>query len=69
MDAIRKKMKSLKDETDQLYGLIHEFEDQTKKSNSQADQYDCDIRDYGKKVFALKMNFINQNMIRSMLLK
>ena len=54
MDAIRKKMKSLKDETDQLYGLIHEFEDQAKKSNSQADQYDCDIRDYGKKVFPLK---------------
>ena len=69
MDAIRKKMKSLKDETDQLYGLIQEFEDQTKTSNSQADQYDCDIRDYGKKVFALKLDFIKLFFFRSMLLK
>ena len=50
MDAIRKKMKSLKDETDQLYSIIKKFEDQTKESNAQADQADVDIRDFGKKV-------------------
>ena len=38
MDAIRKKMKSLKDETDQLYAIIQKFEDQTKESNRVADQ-------------------------------
>merc|ERR1711910_244341 len=50
MDAIRKKMKSLKDETDGLYAIIQKFEDQTKEANALADQCDCDIRDYGKKV-------------------
>merc|ERR1711936_497087 len=50
MDAIRKKMKSLKDETDGLYAIIQKFEDQTKEANAVADQCDCDIRDYGKKV-------------------
>ena len=33
MDAIRKKMKSIKDETDQLYGIIHKFEDATNEAN------------------------------------
>ena len=33
MDAIRKKMKSLKDETDQLYSIINKFEEATKESN------------------------------------
>ena len=50
MDSIRKKMKSLKDETDQLYATIQKFEDQTKELNAQAEQYECNIRDYGKKV-------------------
>merc|ERR1711910_254147 len=50
MDAIRKKVKSLKDETDGLYAIIQKFEDQTKEANALADQCDCDIRDYGKKV-------------------
>merc|ERR1711946_63585 len=34
MDAIRKKMKSLKDVTDGLYAIIKKFEDETKESNS-----------------------------------
>ena len=38
MDAIRKKMKSLKDETDQLYAIINKFEDATKEANRVADQ-------------------------------
>ena len=50
MDAIRQKMKSLKDETDQLYSIIKKCEDQTKESNAVADQADVDIRDFGKKV-------------------
>ena len=48
MDAIRKKMKSLKEETDGLYAVINKFEESTKESNRQADQADCDIRDFGK---------------------
>ena len=38
MDAIRKKMQSLKGETDGLYATIQKFEDATKESNRQADQ-------------------------------
>ena len=38
MDAIRKKMQSLKGETDGLYAIIQGFEDSTKESNRLADQ-------------------------------
>ena len=38
MDAIRKKMKSLKDETDQLYAIIKKFEDATSDAKRDADQ-------------------------------
>ena len=38
MDAIRKKMQSLKGETDGLYATIQKFEDATKESNRQAEQ-------------------------------
>ena len=38
MDAIRKKMQSLKGETDSLYATIQKFEDATKESNRLADQ-------------------------------
>ena len=57
MDAIRKKMKALKDETDGLYAVIKKFEDQTKESNALADQADVDIRDYGKKVHGFEIEF------------
>merc|ERR1712170_312460 len=57
MDAIRKKMKSLKDETDQLYAIIKKFEDETKESNSVLEQADCDIRDFGKKVHGFEIEF------------
>merc|ERR1712133_199075 len=57
MDAIRKKMKSLKDETDQLYAIIQKFEDATKEANRVADQADCDISDYGKKVHGFEIEF------------
>jgi len=57
MDAIRKKMKSLKDETDQLYAIIQKFEDETKEANSVLEQAECDIRDYGKKVHGFEIEF------------
>ena len=38
MDAIRKKMKSIKDETDQLYGIIHKFENATNEANRIANE-------------------------------
>merc|ERR1712198_254081 len=56
MDAIRKKMQSLKSETDSLYSIIHNFEEETKESNRRSDQV-CDIRDYGKKVHGLEIEF------------
>merc|ERR1712227_423365 len=57
MDAIRKKMQSLKSETDSLYAIINNFEEETKESNRRSDQADCDIRDYGKKVHGLEIEF------------
>ena len=57
MDAIRKKMKSLKDETDGLFAIINRYEEATKESNRIADQADCDIRDFGKKVHSLEIDF------------
>merc|ERR1712018_765051 len=57
MDAIRKKMKSLKYETDGLYAIIKKFEDETKESNSILEQAECDIRDYGKKVHGFEIDF------------
>ena len=34
----RKKMKSIKDETDQLYGIIHKFENATNEANRIANE-------------------------------
>jgi predicted RNase H-like nuclease (RuvC/YqgF family) len=45
MDAIRKKMQSLKAETEQLYSTIRRYEDATKEYSARADQvltiYSC----------------------------
>merc|ERR1712198_649551 len=60
-DAIRKKMQSLKSETEQLYATIKRYEDMTKTSTAAADQADCDIRDYGKKVQGLEIGFDETN--------
>merc|ERR1711922_118248 len=51
------KMQSLKSETDSLYSIIHNFEEDAKESNRRSDQADCDIRDYGKKVHGLEIEF------------
>eukprot|EP00092_Neocalanus_flemingeri_P105063 GFUD01134624.1.p1 GENE.GFUD01134624.1~~GFUD01134624.1.p1 ORF type:complete len:286 (-),score=119.47 GFUD01134624.1:117-974(-) len=61
MDAIRKKMQSLKGETDSLYATIAGFENVTKEATARADQADCDIRDYGKKVQGLEIGFDETN--------
>merc|ERR1712038_1610030 len=61
MDAIRKKMQSLKGETDGLYQTIAGFEDKTAEYNKAIEQADCDIRDYGKKVQQLEISFDETN--------
>jgi len=61
MDAIRKKMQSLKSETDSLYKTIAGFENDTKEATARADQADCDIRDYGKKVQSLEIGYDETN--------
>merc|ERR1712172_4316 len=61
MDAIRKKMQSLKSETDGLYKTISGFEEQTREAAGRADQADCDIRDFGKKVQQLEIAFDETN--------
>ena len=52
MDAIRKKMQSLRLEQDQLNATIAKYEEETKAANALNDQYECDIRDLGKKIQA-----------------
>merc|ERR1712180_267910 len=61
MDAIRKKMQSLKAETEGLYATIQKFETDTKMYVARADQADCDLRDYGKKVQNLEIGFDETN--------
>jgi len=56
MDAIRKKMQSMKAETDDLYKKIGEFETAAKAANDASDKFDADIRDTGKKVQKLESN-------------
>merc|ERR1712228_146886 len=56
-----KKMQSLKAETDGLYKTIEGFEDATREAAARADQADCDIRDYGKKVQQLEIGFDETN--------
>merc|ERR1711864_32625 len=57
----RKKMQSLKGETDGLYATIAGFEEATREAVARADQADCDIRDYGKKVQQLEIGFDETN--------
>jgi len=59
MDAIRKKMQSLKSES--LYKTIAGFENETKEATARAEQADCDIRDYGKKVQSLEIGYDETN--------
>jgi len=50
MDAIRKKMQSMKAETDDLYSKIKEFEDASKEADDTSVANEALIRDMGKKV-------------------
>jgi len=50
MDAIRKKMQSMKAETDDLYAKIKDYEDATTEANDTSVRNECEIRDLGKKV-------------------
>jgi len=52
---------SLKGETDGLYATIRGFEEATKEATGRADQADCDIRDYGKKVQSLEIAYDETN--------
>merc|ERR1712203_1195127 len=61
MDAIRKKMQSLKGEPEGLYATIRGFEEATAEATARADQADCDIRDYGKKVQNLEIGYDETN--------
>ena len=61
MDAIRKKMKSLKSETDQLNKIISGFEEETRDAVARAEQAEVDIRDYGKKCSKLEFDFDETN--------
>jgi len=57
MDSIRKKMQSLKYETDGMIRSTQSYEQQTKDSTEKADQCDCDIRDYTKKISKFESAF------------
>merc|ERR1712025_235595 len=55
--GIRKKMQSLKAETDALYATIQKHEDSVKDANKANDQHECDIRDLGKKIQTYECDF------------
>ena len=61
MDAIRKKMQSLKAETDQLYATINKYETETKDANNLSDKSEADIRDLGKKIQGYECDFDETN--------
>merc|ERR1712198_21358 len=66
-DAIRKKMQTMKCETDELYAKIAEITDNTKNANAESDKFDMDIRDTGKKVqkFETSLEEILEKMMQS----
>ena len=57
MDSIRKKMQALKYETDGMIKNTEDYEEQTREANEKADQCDCDIRDFTKKISKLEGAF------------
>ena len=50
MDAIKKKMQSLKTETDTLYSQIQAYEEETRQANEKASQCEGDIREISKRI-------------------
>ena len=61
MDAIKKKMQSLKTETENLMKTINNLEDETKAANDVANQCDCDIRDISKKISCYESDYDETN--------
>ena len=61
MDAIKKKMQSLKSETDNLYSQIRSFEDETKVANEIATNCDSEIREISKRIGLLETDCDNTN--------
>jgi tropomyosin 1 len=57
MDAIRKKMQSLKTETENLYKTIKSLEDEARNSEEIASRCDSDIRDISKRISILEADF------------
>jgi len=55
MDAIRKKMQTMKAEMDDYTKKISVFEKVTSDNNAISDKLDADLRDIGKKVQSLRM--------------
>jgi len=61
MDAIRKKMQSLRAETDGLFSQIDKHENAVKEANKTNDQHEADIRDFGKKIQTYEVAFDETN--------
>merc|ERR1712154_336498 len=63
----RKKMQSMKAETDELYAKIEELQEATREANSTSERFDMDIRDTGKKVgkFETNLEEIIEKMMQS----
>ena len=61
MDAIRKKMQSLKTETDQLFRTIGTYEAETAEANKRFEQAEATIRDIGKKITIYESDFDETN--------
>jgi len=57
MDSIRKKMQSLKYETDGMIKVAAEQDEACRLANEKAEQCECDIRDYSKKISKLEAGF------------
>ena len=61
MDAIKKKMQSLKSETEGLMRQIADLEGKTKAANDVANQCDADIRDISKKITSYESDYDETN--------
>lgn len=61
MDAIRKKMQSLKNETDQLFRTINQYETEARESNTRHEQAEANLRDLGKKITMYETDFDETN--------
>ena len=61
MDSIKKKMQSLKSETDILYYQIRGFEEETKEANKIAERCESDVREVSKKISLLEAEYDSTN--------